>query len=180
MDERAWIDELVRAYRVQRSQCERAVAQVSDDRLFETPYRGAPSLAVLMKHVSGNLRSRMRDFLTSDGEKYDRQRDSEFDVSADTPASIQALWEEGWETALATLEALQPQDLDREVTIRGEPWQVTSALQRNLTHTAYHGGQIVMLAKHLAGSAWQTLSIPLGGSEAFNAEMRERFGGGAG
>jgi len=125
---------------------------------------------VIVKHIAGNLRSRWTDFLTSDGEKPDRRRDTEFELvgAADTRESLMARWEEGWKTLFANVEPLTNEDLLREVPIRGEPHTVVRAINRQLTHYAGHVSQIVLLAKHWAGPKWQTLSIPRGQSETFN------------
>ncbi len=176
MDGRAWLDEVIQQYRYRKEQCERAIEQVSEAQLFETVGRIPLPLAAQMKHIGGNHRSRWRDFLTTDGEKRDRHRDAEFIVEGETAASIRALWDEGWRITFDSLEALGPDDLEKRVTIRGEPHSVAQAIQRNLTHLAYHAGQIVSLARHFAGDDWQTLSIAPGESEAHNARMREKWG----
>lgn len=143
---------------------ERAVAQISEEQLFEALDDESNSIAIVMKHLAGNMRSRWTHFLTSDGEK-DRQRDLEFEVeSADNRESVLASWEEGWQTTLNAVSALGWRDLERVVTIRGEPHSVVEAINRQLTHYAYHVGQIVLLARHLAGASWQSLSIPKGRS----------------
>jgi len=178
MDATSWLEDILRSYHDHRTKCEQAIAQVADEDLFKAPYPAAPSLAILMKHVGGNLRSRWCDFLTTDGEKDDRRRDLEFDVSGDTVETLRVVWNDGWGIALETLGALEPDDLERTVTIRGEPWKVIPAIHRNLTHTVYHTGQVVMLARHLAGESWKMLSIPPGASDAFNARMHDRFGRG--
>jgi hypothetical protein len=122
-----------------------------------------------MKHMSGNMRSRWTDFLTTDGEKPDRNRDSEFETEdSDTAASIRERWEDGWARVFAAVEALEPADLGRTITVRGEKHAVLQAITRQLTHYASHVGQIVFLAKHLAGDRWQTLSIPRGKSREFD------------
>jgi uncharacterized damage-inducible protein DinB len=176
MNERAWLDEIISQYRSHKKRCERAVEQVSDEDLFR-PLSGNPaSIAVVMKHLGGNHRSRWRDFLTTDGEKADRNRDQEFVVEGETPESIRAIWGEGWRITFDTLESLEPDDLEKTITIRGEPHTVVQALTRNLTHLAYHTGQIVHLARHYAGDDWQTLSVAIGKSEEHNAQMRERWG----
>lgn len=176
MDGSAWLEDVRSLYRRYKSYCERAAAQVSDEDFF-TPLAGSPiSIAVLMKHLAGNHRSRWRDFLTTDGEKRDRDRESEFTAEGETRASIEALWEEGWAIAFEELSALEPTDLERIVTIRGEPLSVVQAIHRNLTHLAYHTGQIVQLARRFAGDAWQTLSIAPGKSEEYNAAMRAKHG----
>ena len=122
-----------------------------------------------MKHMAGNMRSRWTDFLTTDGEKPDRNRDSEFETEdSDTAASIRDRWEDGWSRVFAAIESLQPEDLLRTVTVRGEKHTVLQAITRQLTHYASHVGQIVFLAKHLTGDRWQTLSIPRGKSREFD------------
>ncbi len=176
MDGQAWLDEVREQYRYRKSQCERAVAQVSDEELFETVGEIPLCLAAQLKHIGGNHRSRWRDFLTSDGEKADRDRDGEFVVDGETADSVRAQWDEGWHITFEELDRLTPTDLTRTVTIRGEPMSVTQAIMRNLTHLAYHTGQIVSLARHFAGDTWRTLSIPVGESEAHNRRMRERYG----
>lgn len=175
MDSQAWLDELRVQYRRHKDVAERASAQVPGEAFF-TEVADHLSLAIALKHVGGNHRSRWRNFLTTDGEKDDRDRDSEFIVAGETRESVEAVWQSGWEIALAELDALQPADLERTVTIRGEPHTVVQALLRNLTHTSYHAGQIVTLAKHLAGDQWQSLSVPVGESNALNARMREKHG----
>jgi len=164
-----------------RTLAERAVAQVDDAALFATLDPEANSIALLMKHIAGNLRSRFTDFLTTDGEKPDRDRDAEFErAPADTRDAILARWAEGWEALFGALRALRPADLLREVTIRGEPQSVLQALSRQLAHHAQHVGQVVLLAKHHAGPRWQTLSIPRGRSAEFTRELRERQAGAGG
>lgn len=176
MNAQAWLDDVQALFRQYKQMCQRAAAQVSDDDFFAALGTGENSIAVVMKHLAGNHRARWRDFLTTDGEKRDRHRDGEFTAEGETRASIEARWEEGWGTAFASLATLEPADLERTITIRGEPLTVVRAILRNLAHAAYHTGQIVQLARHFAGDAWQTLSIPPGKSEEFNATMRERYG----
>ncbi len=176
MDGEAWLEEIRSLYRRYKERCERAAAQVSEEQLFATCGRSPHSIAVLMKHLGGNHRSRWRDFLTTDGEKRDRDRESEFSAAGETAESIRARWQEGWRIALEELEALGAADLERTVTIRGEPLSVVQAIHRNLNHVAYHSGQIVQLARHFAGDAWQTLSIAPGRSAEHNAAMRARYG----
>jgi hypothetical protein len=159
----------VREFERLKSVADRALSQLPADRLFAIPSEGDNSVAVIMKHVAGNMCSRWRDFLASDGEKPDRKRDREFVVSPDdTRQALFARWEEGWAALFAALAPLRPPDLGRTVTIRGEPTTVLQAINRQLTHYAYHVGQIVYLAKHFAGGRWKSLSIPLGESEQFN------------
>jgi hypothetical protein len=138
-----------------------ALAQVSDDEFFWTGDPESNSLALIVKHLSGNLRSRWTDFLTSDGEKPDRQRDREFvREPGDTRAGLMDAWQRGWAGAHATLTGLAASDLDRMVSLRGEPLTVLRAMQRQLGHAAYHVGQIVWVAKHLRSTEWRNLSIP--------------------
>ncbi len=151
------------------------MAQVSDDGFFATLDPDANSIAVLVKHIAGNLRSRWTDFLTSDGEKPDRRRDSEFEIEpSDSRAALLERWEAGWRALFAAIEPLEPDDLLRTVTIRGEPHSVLQAISRQLTHYGEHVGQIVLLAKHEAGKGWRTLSIERGKSEEFNRRQIAR------
>jgi hypothetical protein len=142
-----------------------ALGQVADGDFLRTIDAESNSIALVMKHVSGNMRSRWRDFRTTDGEKPDRNRDSEFEAEpGDTRARVHAEWEAGWALLFETLAALRPEDLLEVVRIRNEEHTVLQAIQRQLTHYAYHVGQIVFLAKHFAGNAWRSLSIPKGKS----------------
>lgn len=156
---------------------DKAVAQVADEQLFLLLDEASNSIAIVMKHLAGNMRSRWTDFLTSDGEKPDRTRDSEFVIEqGDTKDSILERWEAGWHCIFETLAPLRSEDLSRTVLIRGEPHSVMQAINRQLTHYAYHVGQIVYLAKHFAGGKWQSLSIPRGQSQRFNAAMQNNKG----
>lgn len=161
-----YLRSLVRAYRMGQDLGERAIAQVSSDEdLNRQIDPESNSIAIMVKHVSGNLKSRFRDFLTTDGEKPNRNRDAEFE--ADHSASREELvrwWNEGFAVALQTIEDLKPDDLDRTVTIRGEELLVVEALNRSVTHISYHVGQIVYVARHFASAGWQSLSIPKGRS----------------
>lgn len=176
MDAHAWLDDVRLQFRRLKEQCESAAAQVSDEDFFTPLGQGENSIAVLMKHLGGNHRSRWRDFLTTDGEKRDRHRDREFIVEGETRAAVEERWEEGWRFAFESLAALAPGDVGRTVTVRGEPHSVVEAIHRSLSHAAYHTGQIVQLARHFAGDAWQTLSVARGKSEELNAAMRARYG----
>ncbi len=161
-----YLRDLLRTYRLYRSLGDRAIAQVRVDAdLHRAIDPDSNSIAIIVKHVAGNLRSRFRDFLTSDGEKPGRNREGEFDVP-DLVAREEILkwWDEGWTIAMASIEALTPEDLDRTIHIRGEASLVVEALSRSVTHTAYHVGQIVYLARHLAWPDWKSLSIPKGKS----------------
>jgi hypothetical protein len=154
-----------------------AMAQV-DDAHFAAPLGGEENgIALIVKHMAGNLRSRWTDFLTRDGEKPDRNRDAEFELAgADDRRALMAAWEHGWAAFLGALDAVTPEDLGRTVHIRAEPHTVIRAVDRGVAHACYHVGQIVLLAKHFAGPAWRTLSIPRGQSRAFEAQMAERHG----
>jgi hypothetical protein len=143
-----------------KAQAERALAQVPDAAFEHRLDPESNSLSVLVRHVGGNLRSRFRDFRTSDGEKPDRHRDLEFEDAGGGRGGDMAVWEVGWGQLSDALEGLADADLTRSVAIRGEPHTVVEALERSLTHTSGHVGQIVLLAKHLAGEGWRTLSLP--------------------
>ena len=163
-----YLRDVVRTYRNFKALAEKALAQVGDDQLHTAIDPDSNSLAIIVKHVAGNLRSRFTDFLTADGEKPDRNRDTEFEMpERATRDQMMASWEAGWAAALGAIEALTPGDLDRTVHIRNEAFLVVEALNRSMTHTAMHVGQIVLLAKHLAGAKWKSLSIPKGQSAAF-------------
>jgi hypothetical protein len=143
------------------------LAQVSDADLLVQIDDEANSLAMIVHHIAGNLRSRFTDFLTSDGEKPDRNRDQEFDAVRPTRAEMLAQWDAAWTILTEALEALTPADVTRTVYIRGEAFAVVEALNRSVTHLAYHVGQMVLLAKHFAGPRWTSLSIPKGQSQAY-------------
>ena len=162
----AYLNDVLRMYRNYKALGDGALAQVrADADLHGRIDPDANSIAVVVKHVAGNLRSRFRDFLTADGEKPDRDRDAEFEMPEPTSRErILADWNGGWSVTLASVEALAPADLDRTITIRGEAFLVVEALNRSITHTAHHVGQIVTLARHFAGSNWRILSIPRGQS----------------
>jgi hypothetical protein len=155
-----------------RATCEAALAQVPRERWTLRLDPEANSLATLMAHLSGNMLSRWTDFLTSDGEKADRNRDAEFEDPADpAPEALLERWERGWTCLLGAVGALAPSDLERTVLIRSRPHTVVQALNRQLAHYAYHTGQLVFLAKHLSGATWHSLSVPRHGSAAFNAAL---------
>jgi uncharacterized damage-inducible protein DinB len=170
-----YLEEIRRQMRAYKRLADGALAQVSEEEFFRELDPESNSLAVLVKHMAGNLRSRFTDFLTTDGEKPDRNRDQEFEVAVGTTRK-EALnyWEGGWKTLFETLTALKPEDVMRTVTIRGEPHTVLQALNRALAHMAQHTGQIVFLAKHFKSTQWKTLSIPRGESKEFDARMREK------
>ena len=163
-----YLDEARRQMRGHKRLAEGAMAQLNDEELFITLDPESNSIAVLVKHMAGNMRSRFTDFLTSDGEKPDRFRDREFELNpATTRADLMKWWEEGWERVFAAIDSLKPEDVMRTVTIRGEPHTVLQAVNRQIAHYAQHTGQIVFLAKHIRSSGWKTLSIPRGKSEDY-------------
>jgi hypothetical protein len=155
-----------------KSLADKALAQTRDADLFATLDPDANSIAAIMKHMAGNMRSRWTDFLTSDGEKPDRDRDDEFIVATMTRDALVAMWNDGWQRAFDALAALTPADLDKSVRIRGEAHSVIEAINRQMTNYASHVGQIVLLAKHYAGPGWTSLSIPRGQSKAFDVSKR--------
>lgn len=160
----------INAFEANKRLADRAVEQVPDDKLHVPLDENTNSIAVIMKHVAGNLLSRWTDFLTTDGEKPGRNRDDEFVDSFSSRAQLLEFWERGWSCLLTTLKSLKPEDLGKRVSIRGEPHSVPLALERSLGHTCYHIGQIVQVARIHAGERWKTLTIPRGGSEQFNKE----------
>ncbi|MEL7474328.1 MAG: DUF1572 family protein [Planctomycetota bacterium] len=164
----------------QKDRAERAMAQLSDAELHEPPAPSVNAVSVIIRHMAGGMRSRWTDWLTTDGEKPGRDRESEFAVDPSIPrAQLMEAWEGGWSLVLGAMAALTPGDLARTITIRGEPHSVPRAVTRQIDHYGYHSGQIVTFAKMLvlrAGREWTHLSVPPGGTSAFNAGMRERFG----
>jgi uncharacterized damage-inducible protein DinB len=150
---------------------DRAIAQVTDDQLLEVLDSEANSIAVIVKHMTGNMQSRWPDFLTTDGEKPGRDRDAEFENPPATREALLAAWEAGWQCVFTALEPLSDADLPRTVTIRGEPHSVMQTINRQLAHYAYHCGQIVLLAKHFAHEEWRSLSVPRGKSAEFNRRV---------
>lgn len=169
MPERTTLEAIQREFSRHKKLAERALDQVDDDAFFAELGAEDNHLAIQVKHLAGNLRSRWRDFLTTDGEKPDRDRDSEFVIGeADRRDALMKAWETGWALLFAALEPLSDDDLDRTVSIRNEELTVLQAALRQVTHVAYHVGQIVLLAKHRVGGGWQSLSVPRGQSAEFN------------
>lgn len=153
---------------------ERAMAQCPDEGLFTTLDAESNSIATIVKHIAGNMRSRWMDFLTTDGEKPDRNRDSEFEAPPRSRAEMMALWESGWNHVFTALEPLTDADLTRTVTIRTEPHSVMQAINRQMAHYSHHIGQILFVAKHFAAAKtgkWDSLSVPRGKSQAFTADV---------
>ncbi len=166
-----FLDESTAAFHGYKTLAEKAMKQVSDEEFFRAIDAGSNSIASLAKHIGGNLRSRWTDFLTADGEKPDRNRDSEFVAENDTRDRIMQFWETGWNALFETLRFLKPEDLEKIVQIRGEDFTVIKAINRAAMHTASHVGQITFLAKHFRSSEWQTLSIARNESAEFNAYL---------
>ena len=164
----------LKSFRNYKTLAERAIEQVTDEEFFATIDDEANSIALIVKHIAGNLRSRWTDFLTSDGEKPDRDRDTEFEIIADTRESLMTHWEDGWRILFDSVEPLAPDDFSKTITIRGEAHTIVEAMNRQLTHYAYHVGQIVLLAKHFRSSEWKTLSVPKNRSADFNKFLAER------
>lgn len=161
-----YLEETIRQLRKLKDLADKAMAQTRDEDWFATLDEESNSIAVIVKHMAGNMRSRWTDFLTSDGEKPDRKRDLEFEIEVrDSKESLLKRWEIGWRCLFDALTPLKPEDLDKTVLIRGEPHSVIQAITRQLSHYAYHVGQIVFLAKHFVGARWQSLSVPRRKSE---------------
>ena len=177
-----YIEEVGRQLRGHKRLAEGALAQLNDEELFVALDAEANSVALIIKHIAGNMRSRFTDFLTSDGEKPDRHRDQEFELRASTDrAEVMRWWEESWRQVFSAVDGLKADDMMRTVTIRGEPHTVLQAINRQVAHYAYHIGQIVFLAKHFRSAEWKSLSIPRGKSEDYNRQaLAERRPGPSG
>ncbi|MFZ0396080.1 MAG: DUF1572 domain-containing protein [Terracidiphilus sp.] len=167
----SYLEDSLEIFRYYKKLAERAMAQVSDEQLFAALDAEANSIAIVVKHMAGNMRSRWTDFLSSDGEKPTRNRDSEFVDPAPTRAALMADWEDGWARVFSALEPLADSDLDRTITIRGEDHSVMQAINRQVAHYCHHIGQIVLLAKHFAGQRWESLTIPRNRSADFNRRV---------
>lgn len=156
----SYLEDALELFRYYKTLAERAMAQVADEHLFTAIDQENNSIAIIAKHMAGNMRSRWTDFLTTDGEKADRNRDGEFEAPPATRADLMAMWERGWELVFGAVEPLTEADLGRTVTIRGEAHSVMQAINRQVAHYANHVGQIVLLSKHFAGARWTSLTIP--------------------
>ena len=167
----SYIEDSLAIFRYYKKLAERAMEQVRDEDLFAALDEEANSIAIVVKHMVGNMRSRWTDFLTSDGEKANRDRDSEFTAPPDTRAALMEMWESGWACVFGALEPLTDADLGRTVTIRGEAHSAMQAINRQVAHYAHHVGQIVLLAKHFARDRWQSLSVPRNKSAEFNRKV---------
>ena len=170
-----YLADAIRTFRDYKKLAEGAFGQINDEEFFKTLDKESNSIAVNIKHMAGNMLSRWTDFLTTDGEKPERDRDMEFEMlPGTTKADMLAYWEQGWKCVFDAVEPLQPDDLMRTVRIRGQDHTVIQAINRQLAHYAYHVGQIVFLAKHVKSSEWQSLSVPRNKSAEFNARMSVR------
>jgi hypothetical protein len=167
----SYIEDSLALFRQYKMLADRAMEQVTDEQLFAAIDPEANSIAIIAKHMSGNMRSRWTDFLTTDGEKPDRDRDFEFVDPPPTRKAVLDAWEDGWARLLQTLGSLSDADLGRTITIRREAHSVMQAINRQVAHYGLHVGQIVLLAKHFAGHRWQTLSVPKNRSVEFNRRV---------
>ncbi len=176
---RNYLTDALKCFRDYKKLADKAMAQVSDEEFFRALDDEANSIAVISKHLAGNMRSRWTDFLTTDGEKPDRHRDTEFVITPETTrAAMLEAWERGWQCVFAAIKPLQPEDLARTITIRGQAHTVVEAINRQLAHYASHVGQIILLAKHWRGAEWQTLSVPRNRSTEFNQYLGEKLAAG--
>lgn len=173
MPQETYMQLVLREMKQLKNLADGSIQQLSDDQFGRLLRENDNSIAIIVKHMAGNMRSRWRDFLTSDGEKPDRNRDDEFRItSADTRAQLHGAWENGWNILFETLASLEDADLPKDVTIRGESLTAQQAIGRQLTHYAYHVGQIVYVAKHLVAESWTPLSIAKGKSKEFNKDPK--------
>lgn len=171
-----YLEDSILQFRKMKKLTEKAMQQISDDEFFALLDAESNSVALIVKHISGNLRSRWTDFLITDGEKEWRNRDTEFILSAnDSRESLMQAWEDGWQILFDALAPLQIADFDKKIVIRGEPHTIVEAINRQLTHYAYHVGQIVFLAKHLKSTEWKTLSVARNQSEEFRQQMLSKI-----
>jgi hypothetical protein len=167
----SYLEDSLSLFHFYKKTVERALDQVSDKELFAVLDSEMNSIAIIIKHMAGNMRSRWTDFLSSDGEKPDRDRDTEFENPPQTRQALMELWNDGWQRVFSALQPLSGVDVERTVSIRGEPHSVMQAINRQIAHYAYHCGQIVFLAKHFKSSNWKSLSVPRGKSSEFNRRV---------
>ena len=167
----SYLQDSLSVFRYYKKLTERAMEQVTDEQLFAVLDGESNCIAIIVKHLVGNMRSRWTEFLISDGEKPDRKRDTEFEDPAGNRAALMEMWEQGWDYVFSALEPLSDADMERTVEIRGEPHSVMQAINRQIAHYAYHCGQIVFLAKHLQSSRWKSLTVPRAKSEEFNQRV---------
>jgi hypothetical protein len=167
----SYMEDSLSLFHFYKKLAEGAIEQVTDDQLFVRLDEEMNSIGIIMKHMAGNMRSRWTDFLTTDGEKPNRNRDSEFVEPPDSRVGLMRIWNESWQRVFDALEPLSDSDLERKVVIRGEPHSVMQAINRQIAHYAYHCGQIVFLAKHFRASEWRSLSVPRNKSAEFNRRV---------
>lgn len=167
----SYLVDSIAVFQYYKKLAERAMEQTPDEHLFTVIDNESNSIAIVVKHMAGNMRSRWTNFLTTDGEKPDRDRDSEFEEPAATRAQLMVQWKQGWDVLFAALNGLTDDDLDRTITIRGEAHSVMQAINRQLAHYPYHVGQIVLLARHFSGEGWKSLTVPRKGSADFNRKV---------
>jgi hypothetical protein len=167
----SYLEDCLALFRQYKGLAERALEQVTDEQLLATLDPESNSIAIIVKHLAGNMRSRWTDFLTTDGEKPDRRRDVEFIDPPKTRRGLMEAWDDGWKRLFETLGSLSEQDLKRTITIRGEAHSVMQAVNRQVAHYGLHVGQIVLLAKHFAGNEWKPVSVPRGQSAEFNRQV---------
>jgi hypothetical protein len=168
----SYLEDSITLFRFYKKMAEGAIEQVTDEQLFATLDEEMNSIAIIVKHMSGNMRSRWTNFLSSDGEKAERNRDTEFVTPPATRADLLQTWDEGWARLFEALTPLSDADINRTVTIRSEPHSVMQAINRQIAHYAYHGGQIVFLAKHFKAREWKSLSVPRNKSAEFNRRVQ--------
>lgn len=169
-----YLKDAIATFRNYKRMAEKSMNQVSDAEFFRSLDDEANSIAVIVKHIAGNQRSRWRDFLTADGEKADRDRDTEFEITQETRESLMDYWANSWQTLFDAIEPLTVEDFQRHITIRGENHTIIEAINRQLTHYAYHIGQITFLAKHFRSKDWKTLSVPRNKSAEFNEFLKQK------
>ncbi|MEO5857792.1 MAG: DUF1572 family protein [Pyrinomonadaceae bacterium] len=169
-----YLADAVQSFRNYKKLADRSIDQVSDEEFFANIDGESNSIAVIVKHIAGNLHSRWRDFLTTDGEKPDRDRDQEFETIDDTREGLLKVWDTGWATLFGSIEPLTEDDFAKIIKIRGEPHTVVEAINRQLTHYSYHVGQIVFLAKHLKSREWKPLSVPRNQSGEYNQHLADQ------
>lgn len=167
----SYLEDSITLFRFYKKMAEGAIKQVTDEQVFATLDEEMNSIAIIVKHMAGNMRSRWTNFLTSDGEKPDRDRDTEFAAPPATRGDLMQTWNDGWEKVFEALTPLSDADLQRTITIRGEPHSVMQAINRQIAHYAYHCGQIVFLAKHFKGGEWKSLSVSRNKSAEFNRRV---------
>ena len=170
-----YFEDAIKSFKAYKKLADKAIAQLKDDEFFVTLDEESNSVAIVMKHMAGNMFSRWTDFLTTDGEKPNRNRDMEFVIEESTTKDdVLNYWERGWACVLGALEPLTPEDFEKTVTIRGEEHTIVEAINRQMSHYAYHIGQIVFLAKHFRSKDWSSLSVPRNRSAEFNASMQSK------